>query len=107
MPFLALKYSGISLFHFSFSLGEVLRAASTAATSLVRISTDFSFYFPFSGLPVESLVADFWLPVEAVFTLPDLACMAGGVFFFNFADAGSKTLRPDSIMVKAACTSFV
>jgi len=107
MPFLALKYSGSSLFHFSFSLGEVLRAASTAATSLARISTNFSFYFPFSELPIESPVADFWLPVEAVFTLPDLACMAGGVFVFNFSNAGSKTLRPDSLVVNAACTSFV
>ena len=35
---LALKYRGVSLFHFSFGLGEVPRVASMAATSLARIS---------------------------------------------------------------------
>jgi len=50
---LALKYRGISLFHFSFGLGGVLRAASMVAASLSRISALFSFGFLFSGLPVE------------------------------------------------------
>ena len=50
---LALKYRGVSLFHFSFGLGEVLRVASIATASLARITTDFSFCCPFSRLPVE------------------------------------------------------
>jgi len=68
---LALKYSGSSLFHFSFCLGDVLRVASTAAASLEKISGDFSFCFPFLRLPVESpIVAIFCLPVEVVFWIP-------------------------------------
>ena len=68
---LALKYRGVSLFRFSFGLGDVPRVASTAAASLARISANFSFCCPFSGLSVESpVVAGFWLPVEAVFKLP-------------------------------------
>ena len=54
---LALKYRGVSLFHFAFGLGGVLRVASTAAASLARISAVFPFCVPFLGLPVESLVA--------------------------------------------------
>ena len=91
---LALKYRGISLLRFSFGLGEVLRVASTAATSQARILVVFSFCVLFSGLPVESpLVADFWLPVEAVFNFhvetdgTILACLAEGAFSFNFAEA--------------------
>ena len=91
---LSLKYRGVSLFRFSFGWEEVLRVASTAATSLARISAVFSFCFPFSGLPVESpVVADFWLPVEVVFNFPVetddtiLACLAEGAFSFNFAEA--------------------
>jgi len=98
---LALKYRGVSLFHFSFGLGEVPRVASTAAASLARISADFSFCCPFSGLPVESpVVVGFWLPVEAVFKLPVeiafwfpveadgtvLACLAEGAFSFSLAE---------------------
>ena len=96
MPFLALKYSGISLFHFSFGFGDVPRVVSIVVASLAIISADFSLCCPFSELPVESpVVAGSWLPVEAVFCLPietnfpDFACMAGGVFFFNFAMVSS------------------
>src|SRR5271168_1866617 len=68
---LALKYKGVSLFRFSFGLGGVLRAASTATTSLARISADFSCYCSPFELPVESLVVvAFWLPVEAIFNFP-------------------------------------
>src|ERR1700728_835537 len=68
---LALKYRGVSLFRFSFGLGGVLRAASTTASSLARISADFFFCCPPFGLPVESPVAvAFWLPVEVVFNFP-------------------------------------
>ena len=49
---LALKYRGGSLFHFSFGLGDVLRVANIAATSLAKILADFSFCCPFPGLPV-------------------------------------------------------
>jgi len=60
---LALKYKGVSLFHFSFGLGQVLRAAITAVASLSRILIDFSFCCLFSGLHVESpVVVGFWLP---------------------------------------------
>ena len=65
---LALKYSGSSLFCFSFYLGDVLRVASTAVASLAKISRDFSFCCPFPRLPIESpVVAVFGLPIEAVF----------------------------------------
>jgi len=44
---------------------DVLRVASTGATSLVKISANFSFCCPFPKLLVESpVVAVFWLPVE-------------------------------------------
>ena len=39
---LSLKYKGVSLFHFFFGLGEVLRVASIAIAALERISTEFS-----------------------------------------------------------------
>ena len=91
---LALKYRGASLFRFSLGLGGVLRAASTVTTSLSRISALFSFGFLSLGLPVEgSVSADFWLPVEAVFSLPvetggtDLAGLADGVFLFGLGEA--------------------
>jgi len=101
---LALKYRGVSLFHFSFGLGEVLRVVSTVAASLARILADFSFSYLFSGLPIESVVvAGFWLPVEAVFKLPveiafwvdveadgtSLAYLAKGAFSFSLAEATS------------------
>jgi len=99
---LALKYRGVSLFHFSFCLGDVLRVASTAAASLARISADFSFCCPFFRLPVEMpVVAGFWLTVEVVFGLPVemafwlpiepvstvLAYLAEGALSFNLAKA--------------------
>ena len=87
---LALKYMEGSLFHFPLYFGDVFRVASTAAASLAKISGDFSFYFLFSRLPVESPVLTvFWLPVEMVFRLPVelvftiLACLAGGSFSLN------------------------
>jgi len=52
---LALKYKGVSLFCFSFGLGEVLRVANTTAASLARISVDFSFFCLFFGFHIEML----------------------------------------------------
>jgi len=98
---LALKYKGVSLFRFSFGLGEVLRVASIASASLARISADFSFCCPSFGIPVESpVVIAFGLPVEAVFNFPIeilccfpveaegtvLAYLAEGTFPFNLAE---------------------
>jgi len=95
MLLLALKYSEGSLFLFPFYLGDVLRVARKATTSLAKMSGDFSFFCPFPRLPVESLVvtifwfpveAIFWLPIETVYRLPvelvftDLACLARGAF---------------------------
>lgn len=90
---LALKYTGVSLFRFSFGWGEVPRVASIAAASLARISAIFSFGFPFLGIPVESrIVADFGPPVEVDFNFPVetegtvLACLAEGAYSFDFSE---------------------
>jgi len=80
---LALKYRGASLFRFSLGFGGVLRAASTAAASLSRLSAFFSFGFFSLGLPVE---VAFCFPVETGFGFPvetgfgtDLAGLSDGV----------------------------
>lgn len=92
MLLLALKYMEGSLFHFPFCSGDVLRVARTAATSLARISGDFSFCCPVFRLPVESPVLTiFWLPVETVSMFPVeivstvLVCLArfGSSSFFS------------------------
>lgn len=57
--------------------------ASTAATSLAKISGDFSFCCSVFILPVESLVSTiFMLPVEI--HVPVSACFADCVFSFCF-----------------------
>jgi len=68
MLLLALKYMEGSLFHFPFFFGDVLKVANTVATSLAKISGDFSFYCHVSRLSIESPVLTvFWLRVEIVF----------------------------------------
>ena len=90
MLLLALKYMEGSLFRFPFCFGDVLRAASTAAASLAKISGDFFFCCSVSMLPVESPVSTvFMLHVEKIFMLPVetvstvSVCLAGCVFPFN------------------------
>jgi len=121
---LALKYKGVSLFHFSLGLGEVLRVASTATASLARISAEFSSCCLFSRLSVESLVVvGFWLPVEVVFNLPvetsfpvpveadgiDLAYLAKGALSFSLAEATLGVPLPtwtSSVLSTLLCSLF-
>lgn len=121
---LALKYKGVSLFCFSFGLGEVLRAASTTTTSLARISADISSCCLFSRIPVESpVVAGFCLPVEAIFNFPietsfrvpveadgtALAFLAEGALSSSFAEVALGVPLPawtSSVLSTLLCSLF-